>query len=140
MPAPEMCWTEMRGLQPRPPVVETSAALAGLGGVDVGVAGAVEGYAFVDEERYAFAEFEGAGEEGVVGAVGAEGYGFAFAAFVEGLLDAVGVELVLVGFGDAGGGADELGLELGADGGKFGLGYVAGVLSRQQCGGESEEG
>ena len=122
-PAPEMCWTEMRGLQPRPPVVEDEAALAGFGGEDVRRRGRRRGFTPLStREGYAFAEFEGTGEECVGwGLRRRRGYGFPFAAFVEGLLDTVGVELVLVGLGDAGGGADELGLELDADGGKSGL-------------------
>ena len=63
----------------------------------------------------------------------------AFAAVVEGLLDAGGVELLLVGFGEAGRGGVELREELGADGRDDGFGDGAGVLS-EDGGGRGKSG
>ena len=72
-------------------LVVDDAAASGGELVDLGVAGGEEGDTAIDEEGDVGAEFEGAGEEGVVLAGDAEGYGLAFAAVVEGLLDAGGV-------------------------------------------------
>ena len=112
--------------------VGEDAALAGDGGVEGGVAGGEEGDSLVDEEGDASAEFEGAGEEGVLAAAGAESYGVTCGAVVKGLLDAGGVELVLIGFGERG---VELGEEGGADRRKDGLGDGAGVLCAECSGG-----
>lgn len=64
-----------------------------------------------------------------------EGYGLTFGAMIEGLLDAGGVELLLVGFG-------KRGVEFGADRRDDGLGDGAGVLSvdgsGKGCCGEEE--
>jgi hypothetical protein len=62
----------------------------------------------------------------------------AFGAVIECGLNARGVELLLVGLGDAVGGA-KLGLERGADGREFGLGDRAGVLRVQRGGGEDRD-
>ena len=120
--------------------VGEDAALARDGGVEGGVAGGEEGGSFIDEEGAAGAEFEGAGEEGVVVAVGTEGNGVAFGAVVEGLLDAGGVKLLLIGFGERG---VELGGEGGADRRNGGFGDLAGVLRVEsscvgECGEEDE--
>jgi len=56
----------------------------------------------------------------------------AFGAMIERTLDAGGVEVLLVGFGDASGGGAELGFERGADGRELRLGDVAGVLRVQR--------
>ena len=56
----------------------------------------------------------------------------AFAASIKGSLNADGVKLLLVGFGDAIGGGTQLGLERDADGREFGLGDIAGVLRVQR--------
>ena len=56
----------------------------------------------------------------------------AFAASIKGSLNADGVELLLVGFGDAIGAGAQLGLKRDADGREFGLGDVAGVLRVQR--------
>ncbi len=72
------------------------AAASGGGLVEFGVAGGEEDGVFFDEEGDVGSEFEGAGEEGVVSGVGAEGYGVASGAVVESFLDAGGVEFCLV--------------------------------------------
>lgn len=69
-------------------------------------------------------------------AAGTEGYGVALGAVVEGLLDAGGVELLLICFEEGG---VESGGEGGADGWDDGLSDGAGVL-RVECGGGGEGG